>query len=207
MATPASPPSDPTQHSLIEDIYALFTGTTLIAIGLVLMDVAGIVTAGVAGLALLVSYQTGLGVGPLFFLINIPFLLLGLRVLGRAFSLKTAAAIVLILAQVEVMQLATAIEAVHPAFAALAGGTVIGMGILALVRHGFGVGGANILALWAQKSRGWNVGRLGLVLDAAILLVAMTVIPPAQLGWSFLSVVAINGILIAYHRPGRYLGH
>jgi uncharacterized membrane-anchored protein YitT (DUF2179 family) len=207
MATLAKPSSDPTQHSLLEDVYALFTGTTLIAIGLVLMKVAGIVTAGVAGLALLASYKTALGVGLLFFLINIPFLLLGLQGLGRAFFVKTAAAIGLILVQVEVMQAATAIEAVHPAFAALAGGTVIGMGILALVRHGFGVGGANILALWAQKSRGWNVGRLGLALDAVILLVAMTEIPLAQLGWSFLSVVAINGILIAYHRPGRYLGH
>jgi uncharacterized membrane-anchored protein YitT (DUF2179 family) len=200
-------PDDPTEHSLLEDLYALFTGTTLIAIGMVLMKVAGIVTAGVAGLSLLVSYQTGWSVGLLFLLINLPFLALGFATLGRVFFVKTAAAILLILAQVQVMQAATVIGHVHPAFAALAGGTVIGMGILALVRHNCGVGGANIVALWLQKSRGWNVGRLGLVLDAVILLVAMTESPLGKLGWSFLSVVAINGILIAYHRPARYLGH
>jgi len=206
MASTADPP-DPTEHSLLEDAYALFTGTVLIAIGMVLMKVAGIVTAGVAGLALLVSYQTGWSVGLLFFLMNLPFLALGFVSLGRVFFAKTAIAILLILVQVQVMQAAVDMRHVHPAFAALAGGTVIGMGILALVRHNCGVGGANIVALWLQKSRGWNVGRLGLVLDAVILIIAMTEIPLAKLGWSFLSVVAINGILIAYHRPGRYLGH
>ena len=200
-------PDDPTEHSLLEDAYALFTGTTLIAIGMVLMKTAGIVTAGVAGLALLVSYKTGLSVGVLFFLINLPFLGLGFLTLGRVFFAKTAVAILLILGQVQVMQAAVDMRHVHPAFAALAGGTVIGMGILALVRHNCGVGGANIIALWLQKSRGWNVGRLGLALDGVILLVAATEIPLARLAWSFLSVVAINGILIAYHRPGRYLGH
>lgn len=206
MASTANP-ADPTEHSLLEDAYALITGTTLIAMGMVLMKVAGIVTAGVAGLALLVSYQTGWSVGLLFFLINIPFLVLGFFTLGRLFLVKTAIAILLILAQVQVMQLAVDMRHVHPAFAALAGGTVIGMGILALVRHNCGVGGANIVALWLQKSRGWNVGRLGLLLDAVILTIAMTEIPLGKLGWSFLSVVAINGILIAYHRPGPYLGH
>ena len=198
--------SDPIEHSLLEDVYALLTGTTLIAIGMVLMKVAGIVTAGVAGLALLVSYQSGWPVGPLFFAINLPFLVLGAFTLGREFLVKTALAILLVLGLVQVMQAATVIERVHPAFAALAGGTVIGMGILALVRHNCGIGGSNIVALWLQKSRGWNVGRLGLVFDALILAVAATEIAPAKLGWSLLSVAAINGILIAYHRPERYLG-
>ena len=197
---------DPTEHSLLEDIYALLTGSTLIAIGMVLMKVSGIVTAGVAGLALLVSYQTGWPVGLLFFALNLPFLMLGAFTLGREFVAKTALAILLVLTLVQVMQAATEIRHVHPAFAALAGGTVIGMGILALVRHNCGVGGSNIVALWLQKSRGWNVGRLGLLFDALILAVAATEIPLAKLGWSLLSVVAINGILIAYHRPERYLG-
>ena len=48
---------------------------------------------------------------------------------------------------------------------------------------------------------------MGFALDALILAIAATEIPLVRLGWSFLSVVAINGILIAYHRPGRYLGH
>jgi uncharacterized membrane-anchored protein YitT (DUF2179 family) len=99
------------------------------------------------------------------------------------------------------------IARIHPAFAAIAGGTCAGFGILALIRHHTGVGGVNIIAMWLQKSRGWNVGRLHMVLDVAILLAALTSLTLVQFGWSLLSVVAINMILIAWHKPGRYHGH
>ena len=204
------PPSrlrDPTEHSLLEDAYALLTGSTLIALGLVLMKVAGIVTAGVAGIALLVSYTVPWPVGLLFFLINIPFFILGLRVLGRTFLLRTVIACALIFIFAYVTREATLITFVHPAFAALAGGTATGIGILAILRHNTGVGGVNIIAIWLQKTKGWNVGRLHLVLDGMILLVALTMLDLERVAWSALSVLAINGILVAYHRPGRYLGH
>jgi len=198
---------DPHEHTLLEDAYALISGTTLIAIGLVLMKEAGIVTAGIAGLALLVSYAVPLGVGLLFFLLNIPFFLLGMRALGREFMVKSVLAALLIFGLASVAQESLEIEWVHPAFAALAGGTCAGIGILALIRHNTGVGGVNIIAQWLQKTRGWNVGRLHMLLDGLILLIAASAISPARLAWSALSVVAINCVLLAYHRPGRYLGH
>jgi uncharacterized membrane-anchored protein YitT (DUF2179 family) len=198
---------DPHEHTLLEDAYALISGTTLIAIGLVLMKEAGIVTAGIAGVALLVSYAVPLGVGLLFFLLNIPFFVLGMRALGREFMVKSVLAALLIFGLASVAQESLDIRYVHPAFAALAGGTCVGIGVLALIRHNTGVGGVNIVAMWLQKRRGWSVGRLHMALDGLILLVAATALTPAQLGWSALSVVAINGILLAYHRPSRYLGH
>lgn len=200
------PETSPTEHSALEDVYAMLTGTTLLAIGLVLMKAAGIVTAGVAGLALLASYVTGMGVGTLFGLLNLPFLLLALKVLGRRLALRTAATILLVLVQVRLLQTAADIRWIHPAYAAVAGGTVVGAGILVLVRHNCSVGGANLVALWAKQRRGWNVGRLTLVLDMLVLSLATAEIPLARLGWSLLSIVATNAVLIAFHRPGRYLG-
>jgi len=206
-AAPQDDLKDPNQHSLLEDGYALVTGAGLIAIGLVLMSEAGIVTAGVAGIALLVSYHVPLGVGLLFFLINIPFFLLGAAKLGREFMVKTVIAAAMILLLASVTRSSLDIARIHPAFAALAGGTCCGFGVLALIRHNTGVGGVNIIAMWLQKSRGWNVGRLHMVLDAAILLAALTSLSAAQFGWSLLSVLAINMILIAWHKPSRYRGH
>ncbi len=205
---PHDPLRDPNEHTLLENTYALVTGATLIAIGMVLMKGAGIVTAGVAGIALLVSYKVPLGVGLLFFLINIPFFVLGLFVLGRGFLVRTVIACALIFAMVAIAGASMDLQSVHPAFAAAAGGTCAGFGILALVRHQTGVGGVNVIALWLQKSRGWNVGRLHLLLDGAILLAAWaTSLSLVQVGWSLLSVVAINMILVAWHKPGRYMGH
>jgi len=198
---------DPSEHSLLEDAYAMVTGCTLLALGLLLMKSAGIVTAGIAGVALLISYHLPAEVGLLFFLLNLPFLLLAWATLGRAFTIKTTVAIGLIFGLAAMAGRAVDIAWVHPAFAALAGGTAMGVGILALVRHNTGVGGVNIVALWVQKRRGWNVGRLHMVLDGAILLAAAFTLPLTQVGWSVLSAVAINLVLIAYHKPGRYAGH
>lgn len=201
------PLRDPTEHSLLEDVYAMATGCTLLALGLVLMKAAGIVTAGVAGIALLVSYRVPLDVGLLFFLINLPFLALALMSLGREFVIKTTIAIVLIFALASVAQASMDIERVHPAFAALAGGTAVGVGVLALLRHNTGVGGVNIVALWAQKRRGWNVGRLHMVLDGGILVAALFTLPLVAWVWSAVSSLAINLVLVVYHKPGRYTGH
>ena len=201
------PIRDETEHSLLEDVYAMVTGTGFIAIGLVLMKAAGIVTAGVAGLALLISYHTPLGVGLLFFLINIPFFILGFLKLGRRFMIRTILASGMIFALAAATRASLDIAFVHPAFAALAGGTCCGLGLLALIRHRTGVGGVTIIAMWLENARGWNVGRLQLALDAMILLVALTSLSFEQFGWSVLSVLAINLMLIAWHRPARYLGH
>jgi len=48
------------------------------------------------------------------------------------------------------------ISQVHPAFAGLAGGMLIGMGLLALFRHGASVGGTSSLALYLQQCHGWR---------------------------------------------------
>lgn len=185
----------------------MLSGCTLLALGLLLMKSAGIVTAGIAGVALLFSYHLPLGVGLLFFVLNVPFLLLAAATLGRGFTLRTALAIGLIFALTALAQAAVDITFVHPAFAALAGGTAMGVGILALIRHNTGVGGVNIVALWAEKRRGGSVGRLHMVLDGGVLLAAWFTLGWAQWGWSVLSTLAINLVLVAYHKPGRYTGH
>ena len=96
---------------------------------------------------------------------------------------------------------------IHPAFAAVVGGTVIGMGILALARHQAGVGGTGVLTLWLQRTRGWNAGRSQIAIDVVILAISAPVITGTQLAWSALSAAAMSLILIAWHRPGRYIGH
>ena len=93
--------------------------------------------------------------------------------------------------------------------AALLGGTVIGAGILLLARHEIGVGGLGILALALQKGRGWNAGRIQLAGDALILLVALPVLNMGAKPFaiSVLSAAAVAGVLIVFHKPGRYTGY
>jgi uncharacterized membrane-anchored protein YitT (DUF2179 family) len=193
------------RHSLIEDIYALAIGCILLVLGLVLLHAAGLVTGGIAGVALLVAYLVPLPVGVLFTLINIPFFLFAHRVMGARFAVKTMLVNAGIAATSAVSRASLHIVDVHPMFAALVGGTVIGMGILSLARHGASVGGTGVVTLWLQERRGWNAGRTQILIDLLILIAAIPVVSPARLGWSALSAAAISLILIAWHRPDRYI--
>jgi len=87
--------STPLRHAWYDDALAFATGTLFIAIGVTMYTHAGLLTGGTAGLAFLAHYATGIGFGPLFFAINLPFYLLAWKAMGRSFTLKTFAAVTL----------------------------------------------------------------------------------------------------------------
>ncbi|KQN91653.1 hypothetical protein ASE90_02340 [Sphingomonas sp. Leaf67] len=200
-------PHEAVPHSRSEDVYAIVVGCVMIALGLALLRAAGLVTGGIAGIALLVSYLVPLPTGVLFTLINIPFFLFAKRAMGTRFMVRTIAVNAGIALFSTMARYGFRIVEVHPAFAAIAGGTVIGMGILALARHDAGVGGTGVVTLWLQRTRGWNAGRTQIAIDLGILATSFAVVAPVQVAWSALSAAAISGILIAWHRPGRYTGY
>ncbi|WP_446740700.1 YitT family protein [Sphingomonas sp. CFBP 13720] len=194
-------------HSRSEDVYAIAVGCVMIALGLALLRAAGLVTGGIAGVALLVSYLVPLPTGVLFTIINIPFFFFAKKAMGSRFMWRTIAVNAGIALFSSIARYGMRVVDVHPAFAAIAGGTVIGMGILALARHDAGVGGTGVVTLWLQRTRGWNAGRTQIAIDIGILLISFSVVAPTQVAWSALSAAAISGILIAWHRPGRYTGY
>ncbi|MFV0624764.1 YitT family protein [Sphingomonas sp. ac-8] len=206
-STLRSPAPSAIPHSRAEDLYAMFVGCTLLVLGLVFLKAAGLVTGGVAGIALLVSYLVPLPPGVLFTIINLPFFVFAAVAMGMRFTLRSIAVNAGIALFSAIRPLAFEVHNVHPAFAALVGGTVIGMGILSLARHDAAVGGTGVLTLWLQRERGWNAGRTQIALDVVILSLAIPVVSAERLGWSILSAAAISGILIAWHRPGRYTGY
>jgi uncharacterized membrane-anchored protein YitT (DUF2179 family) len=206
---PQAGPVVAVRHTLFEDIYAILTGCSFLVLGLAFLKAAGLVTGGVAGLALLISFFAPLPPGLLFTLLNIPFFLLAGRMMGRAALIKAISANLLIAVLALAAPSAFRLEAVNTLFAALIGGTVVGAGILLLARHHVGVGGLGILALALQKSRGWNAGRTQLVGDALILTMAIQVLHlnMGLFALSALSAAAVSAVLIVFHKPGRYTGY
>jgi uncharacterized membrane-anchored protein YitT (DUF2179 family) len=194
------------RHSPGEDAYAFAIGCSFVALGIYLLRTAGLVTGGTSGMALLASYLVPLPVGVLFTLINLPFFLLASRAMGRAFTLKTMAVNLIITASALAAPALVRLEDLSGWFAALFGGSLIGMGILSLARHGAGVGGIGVVALLLHKRRGWNAGHVQLSCDAVILLASLPVISGHQFVLSVASAAAISGVLIAFHKPGRYTG-
>lgn len=194
-------------HTLFDDVYGIAVGVLFVAMGVLLLQAAGLITGGVAGISLLVSYTTGYPVGLLFMLINLPFFLFGYLFMGARFTIKSLLGSVLIMAMLKLMPAGLVIGHVEPMVAALGGGTFCGMGILALARHGAGVGGTGIVTLWLQKQYGINAGRTQVMIDGVILLAALAVVTPELVGWSSLSAIAMSSMVMAWHRQGRYFGN
>jgi uncharacterized membrane-anchored protein YitT (DUF2179 family) len=95
---------------------------------------------------------------------------------------------------------------VHPLYAAVMGGLVMGAGMLMLLRHRASLGGLNILALHAQERWGLSAGRVQMAMDLAILASSWFVVGPQALLASAAGAVALNLVLALNHRPGRYVG-
>ncbi len=203
---PTALPTRVPRHSLFEDIQALTAGTLLVSVALLLFQQVGLLTGGTAGLAFVLHYATGWPYGVLLFAVNLPFYGFALRRMGQAFTLKTFAAITLLSLLTSTSPRWLAIEHIHPAYAAVVGGLLLGTGCLFLARHRASLGGATIVSLYLQQAHGMRAGHVQLGMDAAILLLALSVLQPAQVGYSLLAAGVMGLFLAINHRPGRYLG-
>lgn len=194
------------RHSLFDDAQAIVTATLLIALGLVLFQRAGLLAGGTVGIAFLIHYATSWNFGLVLFVVNLPFYLLALREMGPVFTAKTFAAVALLASFSELLPRLITVSAVEPAFAAVMGGFLIGVGLLILFRHRASLGGLGVVVLWLQKTRGWPAGRLQMGFDVAIVLAAFAVVTPTLVAVSVLGAIALNFIIAVNHKPERYLG-
>ncbi|MDT8999011.1 YitT family protein [Paucibacter sp. APW11] len=201
----ATPGTRSFRHSLFEDAQALITGTLFVAIGVAMFKQVGMLTGGTVGIAFLLHYASGWPFGALFFCINLPFYWLAYRRMGLPFTLKTVAAVTLMSSLSEALPRMIQFSGLNPWFAAIAGGLLIGAGMLILFRHRASLGGLNIVVLYLQDKKGWRAGYMQAILDASILLASLSVVSPERIGLSLLGMAAMNASLAINHRPGRYL--
>ena len=198
--------SEALPHRPYEDVLALLTGTMLVALGLVLYTHAGLITGSSAGLALLIQYVSGYGFGTVFFVINLPFYYLAVKRMGWPFTLRTFAAVALISVLSRLTPDWIGIAHINPLYAAVAGGGLMGMGLLVLFRHRAGLGGFNILALYLQENFGIRAGYFQLGVDLVILVVSLFYLDWTNVALSVAGAAVLNLIIAINHRPGRYVG-
>jgi uncharacterized membrane-anchored protein YitT (DUF2179 family) len=193
------------RHRPHEDIQALLTGTLFVALGVVMFGRTGLLTGGTAGIAFLIHYATGWNFGLVFFCINLPFYSLAYRRMGLEFTLKTFASVALLAGISTVLPQLITLGAINPVFAAVAGGLLMGTGMLILFRHRASLGGFNVLALYLQERFGWRAGRVQMALDCSIVVCAFALTDGWHIALSILGAVVLNQTLAINHRSGRYV--
>ena len=167
---------------------------------------AALFTGGTTGVAFLVHYFLGLPLGPVLFVINLPFYVFGWHRLGQAFTLKTFVAVGLLSLYVELLPRWIAFSYLDSVFAAVMAGLLVGAGILILIRHGASLGGVTIMSVYLQKTRGWRAGHVQMAVDACILITAFALTDARKALLSLLGAFALNLVIAVNHRADRYYG-
>jgi uncharacterized membrane-anchored protein YitT (DUF2179 family) len=202
----ATPAAGTVRHTWFEDAQALFTASLFISLGYGLLSHARLLSGGTAGLALLLTRLTPFTFGQLFVALNLPFFWLAVRQMGWAFTLKTFAAIGAVSLCADWLHLVVAFDRLEPLYAAVMGGSCIGIGLLILFRHQACLGGLNVLAIWLQERRVVRAGVFQLAVDGLVLAASLLVVPPTTILLSVIGSLAVNMVLAVNHRPDRYLG-
>ncbi|MGU3473395.1 YitT family protein [Paenibacillus sp. D51F] len=156
--------------------FEVFKRVLFITVGAVLMGVGleiflvpnNIIDGGITGISIMLSYLTDVPLGLFLFLLNLPFLFLGYKQIGKTFALST-------LYGVAVMSLTTyLLHEVDPLtidefLASIFGGMVLGVGVGLVIRFGGSLDGTEIVAILLSKKLPFSVGEIVMFANLFIL--------------------------------------
>ncbi|TCC97985.1 YitT family protein [Pedobacter psychroterrae] len=130
----------------------------------------GFIDGGVTGISLLTSTLTGLKLSYLIVIINIPFVILGYKQIGKGFAIKTSIAITVL----AVMLVTVPFEPIthDKLLIAFFGGLFLGGGIGLAMRGGCVIDGTEVLALYISRNSMLTVGNIILILNIVIFAFA-----------------------------------
>jgi len=203
LVSPVMPVID--QHSKIEDALAMLIGTFILSFAMTLLQQAGIMTGGTAGLSLLLHYITDIKFGVLFLLINIPFYYFAYKKMGIALVVKTFIAVALLAGFTEMIPQFFHLSDVNPIYATIFANVLMGVSFLILFRHRSSLGGINLLALYLQERFNIAAGKVQLGIDLIILLASLLFVDWKLILISILGVIILNSIVLLNHKTTRYV--
>ncbi|KQL44904.1 hypothetical protein AN963_26570 [Brevibacillus choshinensis] len=154
---------------LLKRIFFILIGASLVSVGLEIFLVPNqIIDGGIVGISIIASHLTGWTLGIFLFLLNLPFLVVGYRQIGKTFALST-------LFGVTIMSVGTAL--LHPVpgltddplLAAVFGGIILGIGVGLVLRYGGSLDGTEIIAVLFNKKTPFSVGEIVMFFNLFIL--------------------------------------
>lgn len=128
------------------------------------------IDGGTTGISLLVSETTGIELHLLLLVINLPFIFLGYKVIGKQFAIKTALAIAGLAFSVAIFDFTPVTD--DKLLVAAFGGFFLGAGIGLSVRGGAVIDGTEVLAIYLSRKLGTTIGDIIIVINVLIFSTA-----------------------------------
>lgn len=155
----------------IKDIVLLIAGIFSAAFGLKgFLLTNNFIDGGATGISLLITALTSIPLYLLILLINLPFVILGYKILGKTFAIKTALSIAglsIVLATVTFPNVTD-----DNLLVAVFGGFFLGTGIGLAVRGGAVIDGTEVLAIFLSRKFGTTLGDIIIAINVVIFSTA-----------------------------------
>lgn len=120
-----------------------------------------IIDGGIMGIAIMTSYKTKFALGLCIFLLNLPFIFLALKKMGKAFVALTFYAVTVLSVGVSLMPEWLSHKHVSdPFLACVFGGLILGAGVGFVLRSNSSLDGTEILSIRLSKKLGFSVGEV-----------------------------------------------
>ena len=164
----------PSRRTLKLALRACFiqSGAVLAALGLEEFLVPNrILDGGVTGVSIILNYLTKLPLGAFILVINLPFIALSFRLIGKRFVLYTLYAITSFSFWVTVFGPIAAITS-DLFLATVFGGIVLGAGVSIIIRNGGCLDGTEIVAIILNKRFPFSVGEIVMAFNVVIFSAA-----------------------------------
>lgn len=158
-----------TKIKLIKKAIFIFIGAALMAVGLEIFLVPNnIIDGGIVGISIIVSYFSSLPIGIFLIFLNLPFLFLGYKQIGKTFALSTLYAVIIMAIGTYLLHPVQPLT-IDPLLAAVFGGIILGVGVGIVIRFGGSLDGTEIVAILVNKKTPFSVGEIVMFFNFFIL--------------------------------------
>ena len=155
----------------VKDIFLMAAGIASAAFGLKSFLLPNkFIDGGATGISLLIAELTTIPLYFLLLLINIPFVFLGYKIIGKTFAIKTA---------ITIIGLAICLATIHfpevthdKLLVSVFGGFFLGAGIGLSVRGGGVIDGTEVLAIFLSRKLGTTIGDIIIIINSLIFSAA-----------------------------------
>jgi uncharacterized membrane-anchored protein YitT (DUF2179 family) len=154
---------------IIKKYSLLFIGAVIASVGLEIFLIPNqVIDGGVVGISIMLGYITNLPIGLFIFFLNVPFLTVGYKQIGKSFAVATLFSITILSIMVSLL---------HPIpgltkdllLATVFGGLILGIGVGMIIRYGGSLDGTEIIAIILDRRTGFSVGEIVLFFNLFIL--------------------------------------
>jgi Uncharacterized conserved protein len=144
-------------------------GSALAAIALEIFLIPNnVIDGGVTGISIILNHLTKIPLGAFIFILNIPFLIVGYKQIGKTFTLSTLYSVIILSIGVTILHPVESITQ-DILLASVFGGILLGIGVGLVIRNGGSLDGTEIVAVILDRRTSFSIGEIVMFFNLFIL--------------------------------------